>query len=195
MVAREAVSAPGEFEKRVAATRKAGAELVKSFGERVEGDPDAVEKLAELWEELQSARDAVVRLECMLGVAAASVLNAFETVTHALERLAVGGWGLGKWWRSYPERLMNGSVKLPSRGLRMGASGFGKLCRLGDTESSRCPWGILLLARIVHPRRMAVSLWVALPHSSSAKYARFNSFSLVCQPGITRSSIPRNRSL
>ena len=94
-VAHEAVSILRKFERRAKATQKAGAGLVKSFGERVEKDRDAVEKVAELKEELQSARDAVVRLECMLGAAAAPVLNAFEAVTHSLERLAVGGWGSG----------------------------------------------------------------------------------------------------
>lgn len=93
LVAAGAVKTLRDFERRVEAIRKAGAELVKSFGDRVGKDQDAVVKGSELSEELRGAREAVVNLECVLGAGSAFVSRALEAVTHSLESLADGEWG------------------------------------------------------------------------------------------------------
>lgn len=90
LVAKDAVRILRDFEMRVDATRKAGTELVKNFVEQVESNDVAVIKASDLREELRDASEAVVNLECMLGEAAASVLNAFEAATRCLGRLADG---------------------------------------------------------------------------------------------------------
>ena len=89
-VAKEAVCILRNFERRVEAIPGVGAKLVKNFGEQVEKDQDAVMKASDLTEELRDASKAVVNFECMLGAAAASVLNAFEAVTRSLDSLADG---------------------------------------------------------------------------------------------------------
>lgn len=66
LVAKEAVHTLRDFEMRVEATRKAGAELLKNFEEQVESNQDAVMKASELGEELRDA--SLARLWSRLNV-------------------------------------------------------------------------------------------------------------------------------